>query len=51
MNRDLKKFLLFVFLVGLMPFNMASQTAPPAQTPPQAPPNDVQRARTKDSSH
>jgi len=45
MNRDLKKFLLFVFLVGLMPFNMASQTAPPAQTPPptQAPATDLQR--------
>src|SRR5215471_4095624 len=45
MNRDLKKFLLFVFLVGLVPFNMASQTPPPAQTPPQtqAPATDVQR--------
>jgi VWFA-related protein len=39
MNKDMKKFLLFVFLIGLMPFNMASQTPPPQQ----APANDVQK--------
>jgi VWFA-related protein len=39
MNSDLKKFLLFVFLVGLMTFNMASQTPPQTQ----APATDVQR--------
>src|SRR5262250_3212520 len=38
MNSGMKKFLLFVFLIGLMPFNMASQT-----TAPQAPANDVQQ--------
>ena len=39
MNNDMKKFLLFVFMIGLMPFNMASQTPAPSQ----APANDVQR--------
>lgn len=35
----MRKFLLFVFLIGLMPFNMASQ----APAPSQAPANDVQK--------
>ena len=35
----MKKFLLFAFLVGLMPFNMASQTPAPGQ----APANEVQK--------
>ena len=39
MNSGMKKFLLFVFLIGLMPFNMASQTPAPEQ----APANDVQK--------
>jgi VWFA-related protein len=33
MNSGMKKFLLFVFLIGLMPFNMASQTPAPQQAP------------------
>ncbi|HEY2380908.1 MAG TPA: VWA domain-containing protein, partial [Terriglobia bacterium] len=44
MNSDMKKFLLFVFLIGLMPFNMASQTAPPpAQAQAPANNNEVQK--------
>src|SRR5215467_11154072 len=39
MNSGMKKFLLFVFLIGLMPFNMASQTPAPGQ----APANEVQK--------
>src|SRR5215471_15825793 len=39
MNSGMKKFLLFVFLIGLMPFNMASQTPAAEQTPA----NDVQK--------
>jgi VWFA-related protein len=39
MNSGMKKFLLFVFLIGLMPFNMASQTPAPEQ----APANEVQK--------
>src|SRR5215831_12480701 len=39
MNSGMKKFLLFVFLIGLMPFNMASQTPAPQQTPT----NEVQK--------
>jgi VWFA-related protein len=35
----MKKFLLFVFLVGLIPFNMSSQTPAPGQ----APANEVQK--------
>src|SRR3954453_2830083 len=43
MNSDLKKFLLFVFLIGLMPFNMASQTPAPSQ----APANEVQKGENE----
>jgi VWFA-related protein len=38
-KRDMRKFLLFVFLIALMPFNMASQTPAPGQTPD----NEVQK--------
>src|SRR6516164_7546538 len=39
MYSGMKKFLLFVFLIGLMPFNMASQTPAPQQPPS----NEVQK--------